>query len=123
MIFRDCSRDLFPWGGGGGFTREISSRDPGTSSSLCRVRALMLFTRFRRDEIHQKMHVNTSSRDEIVKVVDKIAVTSANCLLSIQTPSFYTFSPSSTLFEQSSFRVIIRKTRKNIFHPGMKLLI
>ena len=79
-----------------GFTR--------TSSSLFWVRALMLFTRFRRNKIHQKMHVSTSPRDEIV---DKIAVKSANCLLS--NAIFPHISNSSTLFKQS-------------FHPGMKLL-
>ena len=73
-----------------------------------------------RDEIHQKMHVNTSSRDEIVKIADQIAVNSANCLLS--NAIFLHISHSSTLFEQSSFRVITRKTRtKHTFYPGMKL--
>ena len=58
------------------FTRQISFRDetrPGMKSSLSKVKCLLLFTRFCRDEISsrdqkmKKRRVNTSSRGKILK--------------------------------------------------------
>ena len=60
------------------------------------------------DEIHQKMNVNTSSRDETFKIVDKIAVKSAKCLLSNAIFLHISFHPGTTFISSSTCKRCLR---------------
>ena len=109
------------------------------SSSLCPVKVLMVFTRFRRDEI--------SSRDEFIPVfrtgmrfhpgmkfnffssargsLQKVRTLSMIFFILTQNGVFYTLhaSPIHRLSSKKRlFQFIIHKAKKKMFHPGMKLM-